>query len=47
MPFTQLLNVANLRSPFKDETLKEVVAEISAWLDSINVENLTLENSVK
>ena len=44
MPFTQLLNVANLRSPFKDGTLKEIVVEILAWLDSINAENLTLYN---
>ena len=47
MPFTKLLNVANLRSPFKDGTLQEVVSEISMWLDNINVENLTLENNDK
>ena len=43
MPFTKLLNIANLKSPFKDGTLKEVVNEISSWLNSINVNNLTID----
>ena len=44
MPFTKLLDVANLKSPFKDGTLKDVVSEISQWLDSVQVENLSLES---
>ena len=40
MPFTKLLNVGNLRSPFDDGTLKEVVLEISEWLSGINPESL-------
>ncbi len=42
MPFTKLLNVGNLRSPFDDGTLKEVVLEISEWLSGINPESLKL-----
>ena len=45
MPFTKLLDVANLKSPFKNNTLEDVVHEISSWLDSVDVENLVLEST--
>ena len=40
LPFTKLLEVANLKSPFEDGTLKEVVGEISDWLDGIDPNTL-------
>ncbi len=40
LPFTKLLDVANLKSPFEDGTLKEVIQEISNWLDGIDPNTL-------
>ncbi len=40
LPFTKLLDVANLKSPFEDGTLKEVIEEISNWLDGIDPNTL-------
>ena len=40
LPFTKLLEVANLKSPFENGTLKEVVGEISDWLNGIDPNTL-------
>ncbi len=38
--FTKLLKVANLKSPFKDGSLKDVVDVISKWLDNVDDKKL-------
>ncbi|WP_078547916.1 M3 family oligoendopeptidase [Litchfieldia alkalitelluris] len=39
-PFTELVEVANLLSPFENGTVKSVVGEIEAWLTSIEDKDL-------
>jgi M3 family oligoendopeptidase len=39
-PFTELVEVANLLSPFEDGTVQSVVGEIEAWLNSVEDKNL-------
>ena len=34
-PFTELVHVANLLSPFEDGTVQSVIGEIEAWLNSV------------
>ncbi|MAJ45566.1 MAG: oligoendopeptidase F [Candidatus Marinimicrobia bacterium] len=40
MPFTGLIDIAKLKSPFKDGTLKTVSEYVFNWLDSINPKEL-------
>ncbi|MFT4412345.1 M3 family oligoendopeptidase [Fredinandcohnia humi] len=39
-PFLQLVEVANLLSPFEDGTVQSVVGEIEAWLNSVDDKQL-------
>ncbi|MFD1778310.1 M3 family oligoendopeptidase [Fredinandcohnia salidurans] len=39
-PFTELVAVANLLSPFEDGTVESVVGEIEAWLNSVDDKTL-------
>ena len=39
-PFSELVELAGLKSPFKSGTLKDVANEIFAWLENIDVKNL-------
>ncbi|WP_453990331.1 M3 family oligoendopeptidase [Bacillus nitroreducens] len=39
-PFTELINVANLLSPFEEGTVESVVGEIDTWLNSIDDKSL-------
>ncbi|WP_099364545.1 M3 family oligoendopeptidase [Fredinandcohnia onubensis] len=39
-PFTQLVEVANLLSPFEEGTVESVVGEIEAWLNSVDDKTL-------
>ncbi len=39
-PFTELVKVANLLSPFEDGTVKSIVGEIEAWLNSVDDKSL-------
>ncbi|MEJ5228861.1 MAG: M3 family metallopeptidase, partial [Pseudothermotoga sp.] len=34
LPFTELLKIARLSSPFEEETIKSVADEVSNWIDS-------------
>ena len=34
--FLNLVKLANLRSPFEEETLVEVMEEVDAWLDKVD-----------
>ena len=40
MPFTELTDYANLKSPFKDDTLKSVSEYVFNWLENINPKEL-------
>ena len=40
LPFLKLVDLANLQSPFEEDCIKNVVEEISAWLDSVDDELL-------
>jgi M3 family oligoendopeptidase len=40
MPFTELTELANIKSPFTDGTLKSVSDHVYKWLENINPENL-------
>ncbi len=40
LPFTDLVNLANLELPFKDGCLKSVVKYVSNWLDGIDAKSL-------
>ena len=35
-PFLELVNLANLESPFQESTIKNVVMEVESWLNSID-----------
>ncbi|WLR42660.1 M3 family oligoendopeptidase [Bacillus carboniphilus] len=39
-PFLELVNGANLKSPFEEGTIEMVVSEIEAWLNQVEDENL-------
>lgn len=39
-PFTELVKVANLLSPFEEGTVESVVGEIEAWLNSVDDQTL-------
>ncbi len=40
LPFTGLITLANLMSPFEGGVLKDITSKIEEWLDSIDVESL-------
>ncbi|MCS0543665.1 hypothetical protein NXY55_27210, partial [Aeromonas veronii] len=39
-PFTELVEVANLLSPFEEGTVESVIGEIEAWLNSVDDKTL-------
>jgi hypothetical protein len=39
-PFTELVRVANLISPFEDGCVQSVVGEIEGWLNSVDDQSL-------
>ena len=40
LPFTELVKLARLKSPFNDGCLKSVVSKVTEWLDGVDVSAL-------
>ena len=38
--FLELVKVANLKSPFEEATVNEVVGEVKSWLENVDDERL-------
>ena len=40
LPFTGLIKLAELKSPFEEGCLESIVEKVDAWLDAVNVAEL-------
>ena len=40
MPFTGLIKLAELKSPFEEGCLESIVEKVDAWLEAVNVAEL-------